>query len=104
MLVPFPHNCLPLFQDGEKLIRLWIHEVYRVFGDRLIDNEDKETFFGIVTELTLKYFNKSVENVRILSAHAHTHTQGFKLKLLKVKTQFSQFTYDLTNSEQMKLG
>uniref|UniRef100_A0A7N6BTR8 Dynein axonemal heavy chain 7 n=1 Tax=Anabas testudineus TaxID=64144 RepID=A0A7N6BTR8_ANATE len=34
-----PHTNM---QDGDKLIRLWIHEVYRVFYDRLIDDEDKE--------------------------------------------------------------
>ncbi|KAK9527005.1 hypothetical protein VZT92_015671 [Zoarces viviparus] len=50
-------------QDGHKLIRLWIHEVYRVFYDRLIDNEDKETFFGIVKERTSNFFEQSVEKL-----------------------------------------
>lgn len=54
-----------LCQDGDKLIRLWIHEVYRVFYDRLIDNEDKETFFGIVKERTSNLFKQNVEKVRI---------------------------------------
>ncbi|XP_018046945.1 PREDICTED: dynein heavy chain 3, axonemal [Atta colombica] len=35
-------------KDPDKLIRLWIHEVYRVFHDRLIDDTDRETLFGMV--------------------------------------------------------
>ena len=41
LLVPATHMA-----EGDKLYRLWIHEVYRVFYDRLIDTEDRETFFG----------------------------------------------------------
>ncbi|KAK1880668.1 Dynein heavy chain 3 axonemal [Dissostichus eleginoides] len=58
LLAPHTH-----MQDGDKLIRLWIHEVYRVFYDRLIDNEDKETFFGIVKERTSNFFKLSVEKL-----------------------------------------
>uniref|UniRef100_A0A673Y2U6 Dynein axonemal heavy chain 3 n=1 Tax=Salmo trutta TaxID=8032 RepID=A0A673Y2U6_SALTR len=50
-------------QEGDKLIRLWIHEVYRVFYDRLIDNEDRETFFNIVKERTSGYFKQSMDKL-----------------------------------------
>lgn len=52
-------------QDGEKLIRLWIHEIYRVFYDRLIDETDKITFYGIVKERTSDFFGQSVETVHM---------------------------------------
>lgn len=64
--VSVPHAYVDrLCQDGDKLIRLWIHEVYRVFYDRLIDDEDKKSFFGIVKERTSNFFKHSVEKVHI---------------------------------------
>nr|XP_043909238.1 dynein axonemal heavy chain 3-like [Solea senegalensis] len=58
LLAPSTH-----MQDQNKLIRLWIHEVYRVFYDRLIDNKDKGTFFGIVKQRTTKHFKLSLDNL-----------------------------------------
>ncbi|XP_026982494.1 dynein axonemal heavy chain 3 [Sagmatias obliquidens] len=57
-----PHTHL---QDVEKLIRLWIHEVYRVFYDRLIDHEDRQVFFNTVRETTSNCFKQSVEKVLV---------------------------------------
>jgi len=51
------------FQDGDKLIRLWIHEVYRVFGDRLVDEEDRKLFFQMVQETTSNSFKQSFNKV-----------------------------------------
>ncbi|KAL4617872.1 dynein heavy chain 3, axonemal [Arapaima gigas] len=47
----------------EKLIRLWIHEVYRVFYDRLIDDADREQFFGIVKERTSGFFRQPFDKL-----------------------------------------
>uniref|UniRef100_A0A2K5HID3 Dynein axonemal heavy chain 3 n=1 Tax=Colobus angolensis palliatus TaxID=336983 RepID=A0A2K5HID3_COLAP len=57
-----PHTHL---QDVEKCIRLWIHEVYRVFYDRLIDKEDRQVFFNMVKETTSNCFKQSIEKVLI---------------------------------------
>ncbi|XP_025152566.1 dynein heavy chain 3, axonemal [Harpegnathos saltator] len=35
-------------KNSDKLIRLWVHEVYRVFHDRLLDDTDREMLFKIV--------------------------------------------------------
>ncbi|XP_052628381.1 dynein axonemal heavy chain 3 [Harpia harpyja] len=55
-----PHTHL---QDGDKLIRLWIHEVYRVFYDRLVDEEDRKVFFQMVQETTSNTFKQSFNKV-----------------------------------------
>ncbi|NXK27218.1 DYH3 protein, partial [Arenaria interpres] len=55
-----PHTHL---QDGDKLIRLWIHEVYRVFYDRLVDEEDRRLFFQMVQETTSNAFKQSFDKV-----------------------------------------
>ncbi|XP_037363374.1 dynein axonemal heavy chain 3 isoform X2 [Talpa occidentalis] len=57
-----PHTHL---QDVEKLIRLWIHEIYRVFYDRLTDREDREVFFNMAKETTSNCFKQSMEKVLI---------------------------------------
>ncbi|XP_032896217.1 dynein heavy chain 3, axonemal isoform X1 [Amblyraja radiata] len=50
-------------KEGDKLIRLWIHEVYRVFYDRLIAEEDRRTFFQIIKETTSNFFKQTVDKV-----------------------------------------
>ncbi|XP_024913275.1 dynein heavy chain 3, axonemal-like [Cynoglossus semilaevis] len=58
LLTPHTH-----MENEDKLIRLWIHEVYRVFYDRLIDEEDKQTFFNIVKQRTMDLFKQSIDKV-----------------------------------------
>ncbi|XP_076020504.1 dynein axonemal heavy chain 3-like [Genypterus blacodes] len=58
LLAPSSH-----MKEGDKLIRLWIHEVYRVFSDRLIEQADKDKFFSIVQDRTTKCFEKTVDQL-----------------------------------------
>ncbi|XP_063446016.1 dynein axonemal heavy chain 3-like isoform X5 [Mytilus trossulus] len=58
LLVPSTH-----LQEADKLMRLWVHEVYRVFYDRLIDHEDREMFFKIVKEQCSNSFKMNIDKI-----------------------------------------
>ncbi|VEN56386.1 unnamed protein product, partial [Callosobruchus maculatus] len=49
--------------DPDKFIRLWIHETYRVFHDRLIDDADRVKLFDIVKKATYQNFRQPMEKV-----------------------------------------
>ncbi|KAJ8047551.1 Dynein heavy chain 3, axonemal [Holothuria leucospilota] len=57
-------DCLPSGVDGaRKLIRLWVHEVYRVFYDRLVDDEDRNTFFKVVKNVVQTQFKEKMNSI-----------------------------------------
>lgn len=58
LLMPETHLA-----EGNKLIRLWVHEVYRVFYDRLIDDEDRLKFFDIVKTMLQQYFKVGMDKL-----------------------------------------
>ena len=44
------------FKSAEPFVRLWVHEVHRVFCDRLVNDDDSQLFLGWVQALTVKHF------------------------------------------------
>ncbi|ESP04959.1 hypothetical protein LOTGIDRAFT_184938 [Lottia gigantea] len=45
------------------MTRLWIHECFRVFSDRLVDDKDYEAFVGILTEKLGTMFDQTFHNI-----------------------------------------
>ncbi|CAF4222790.1 unnamed protein product, partial [Adineta steineri] len=50
-------------KEEKKLYRLWVHEVYRVFYDRLIDDEDRSTFFSMVKDVMNETLKQNMNNL-----------------------------------------
>lgn len=44
------------FQEPEKLVRLWVHESERIYGDRMVTVENINSFRGITADLVKKSF------------------------------------------------
>ncbi|TPX35722.1 hypothetical protein SmJEL517_g02025 [Synchytrium microbalum] len=56
--------CQPkAFEDSKKVIRLWAHEVYRVYYDRLVTEEDRTQIFEFMKDLVPSQFGMSSESV-----------------------------------------
>eukprot|EP00744_Colponema_vietnamica_P000902 GILI01001554.1.p1 GENE.GILI01001554.1~~GILI01001554.1.p1 ORF type:complete len:2075 (+),score=684.51 GILI01001554.1:415-6225(+) len=47
----------------EKMVRLWSHEIFRVFGDRLIDETDRHWLLNTVRDLVKKNFAMSFDQI-----------------------------------------
>lgn len=43
-------------REEPQIVKLWIHEVSRVFHDRLINDEDREWFQDLIVELLARHF------------------------------------------------
>ncbi|KAI4504209.1 hypothetical protein M0802_000680 [Mischocyttarus mexicanus] len=49
--------------SAQTFLRLWLHETFRVFCDRFIDERDIEWFLGQISEQLGKYFEMTMANV-----------------------------------------
>ena len=50
-------------QETDTMIRLWMHEVWRVFADRLVSNDDKVILFENIKEIVRKTFGVKFDTV-----------------------------------------
>ncbi|KAJ3123528.1 Dynein heavy chain 2, axonemal [Physocladia obscura] len=49
------------YDSRDSLTKLWVHEVFRVFCDRLIDTEDREYFTKLVDDKLITHFSASIK-------------------------------------------
>ena len=61
-----------VIREHDHVFRLFCHECQRVFHDRLIDKTDKKYFYGILSEMSSKYFSKVKENYLSLNVYMLT--------------------------------
>lgn len=52
-----------LCASKQTLIRLWIHECFRVFYDRLVDEKDRESFIALLSENLGAHFDQTYHNI-----------------------------------------
>lgn len=50
-------------KEPEKIMRLWIHEIYRVFHDRLVDDADRESLFAMVKTACYEHMRQPIDKV-----------------------------------------
>jgi dynein heavy chain len=46
------------FQEPEKMVRLWVHESERTYGDRLVSNDHLAKYNALMFELLKKSFSR----------------------------------------------
>ncbi|KAJ9585774.1 hypothetical protein L9F63_002411, partial [Diploptera punctata] len=79
------NDCLPQPTD---LVRLWMHESQRVYGDKLVDEKDIEAYFKIQVDIVKKNFEELDESLLAEKPNIYCHfAQGIgEPKYMKVKS------------------
>lgn len=50
-------------EDLISMKRLWVHEVLRVYGDRLVDDADREWMVKALHEICLEHLNEDLDDM-----------------------------------------
>lgn len=63
MMLQTPET-VPLGNPGvDQHIRLWVHEVLRVFYDRLVDDHDRDWLIAFLRKMTAEHFKKDFDKL-----------------------------------------
>lgn len=61
------HGCLLLKKESVEnkstMIRLFVHEVFRVYYDRLVDDKDQAWLYQLMHEILISHFQESFDQV-----------------------------------------
>lgn len=75
--------CASEYKTPGSLLRLWLHESYRVFGDRLITESDRSRFDDLISDAAKKHFTvgesdlaNTIENP-LLFTQFHTDSREY---------------------------
>ncbi|XP_059474542.1 dynein beta chain, ciliary-like isoform X3 [Neocloeon triangulifer] len=63
-------------QSGEDLARLWVHETHRVYGDKMADDRDCDTFSKLLTDICKKCFEDMEEGALTARPNIYCHFAG----------------------------
>ncbi|NWI70492.1 DYH17 protein, partial [Todus mexicanus] len=55
------------------LVRLWLHEAERVYGDKLVDEEDQKGFEKVLTDTCKKFFSELSEELVFAKPNIYFH-------------------------------
>ena len=102
--------------------RLWVHECFRVFCDRLIGEKDQETFVSLVSDKLGSIFDLTYHNLcpnkippifgekytctcmyTYMNNHVHRAPQKYGRKKKKRKRTKKNYVYTTTISKALKL-
>ena len=53
----------PSIESKKQFIRLWVHEVYRVYYDRLVDGNDRQWLFDLMQKMVKQHFKDDFQTV-----------------------------------------
>ena len=82
-----------------QLLRMWVHEVYRVYADRLNDEKDVELFKKAVSDVVKKCYDRQSAAESALEACCAALAEVEESAVLKMPLLFCHFARGLSDAK-----